>query len=179
MKNYVKKFTGFNLLLFFIVFTSFYCSRTSEKGSSFDKSGTTDKKRIDNIEFSSPSRDETFTIGDEINIDLKIFNPQMQPDSVQLFARNDKISVLVNDQQSYDWISNVEKVGRTSLRAVAFYGDSITETTSVNITFLSDIQPGNVEFQIVGEYPHDPEAFTQGLVYDNGYFFESTGQYGK
>lgn len=179
MKNYVEKFTGIKLLLFFIVCTSFYCSRPSENGASSDKSDTTAKKKFDNIEFSSPSRDETFTIGDEVNIELKISNPQTQPDSVQLFARNDKISVLVNGQQNFSWISNVDKVGRTSLRTVAFYGDSLTETTSVNVTFLSDIQPGMVEFQIVGEYPHDPEAFTQGLVFDNGYFFESTGHYGK
>lgn len=27
-------------------------------------------------------------------------------------------------------------------------------------------------------YPHDREAFTQGLFYEDGYLFESTGQYG-
>ena len=32
---------------------------------------------------------------------------------------------------------------------------------------------------VVRTYPHDPEAFTQGLVYLNGTFFEGTGLYGK
>ena len=34
-------------------------------------------------------------------------------------------------------------------------------------------------FEIVREYPHDPKAFTQGLIYRNGVLFESTGQHGQ
>lgn len=30
-------------------------------------------------------------------------------------------------------------------------------------------------FEIVQTYPHDSSAFTQGLVYENGYFYEGTG----
>ena len=35
-------------------------------------------------------------------------------------------------------------------------------------------------FNIVvhAQYPHDPLAFTQGLIYKDGYFYESTGLYG-
>lgn len=32
--------------------------------------------------------------------------------------------------------------------------------------------------EIVAEYPHDPEAFTQGLLWHDGYLYESTGQEG-
>jgi glutamine cyclotransferase len=35
------------------------------------------------------------------------------------------------------------------------------------------------DYQIVREYPHDPEAYCQGLVYHEGYLIEGTGQYGK
>lgn len=34
-------------------------------------------------------------------------------------------------------------------------------------------------FQITGEFPHDPGAYTQGLVRVDSILFESTGQYGK
>lgn len=30
-------------------------------------------------------------------------------------------------------------------------------------------------FQVVHEYPHDPNAFTEGLLFTNGVFYESTG----
>ncbi len=32
---------------------------------------------------------------------------------------------------------------------------------------------------VVNRFPHDPRAFTQGLVYANGLLYESTGLYGK
>ena len=32
-------------------------------------------------------------------------------------------------------------------------------------------------YNVVKEYPHDPDAFTQGLVFDNGVLYEGTGLY--
>jgi glutaminyl-peptide cyclotransferase len=32
---------------------------------------------------------------------------------------------------------------------------------------------------VVNVYPHDPEAYTQGLIYRNGFLFESTGLNGR
>ncbi len=48
-------------------------------------------------------------------------------------------------------------------------------------------EPGRAErpstprfsFKIVRIYPHDPQAFTQGLVFADGYIYESTGQNGR
>lgn len=34
-------------------------------------------------------------------------------------------------------------------------------------------------FSIVREYPHDPEAFTQGLIFRDGFMYESTGLNGR
>src|SRR5258705_181079 len=34
-------------------------------------------------------------------------------------------------------------------------------------------------YQIVRVYPHDPKAFTQGLQYVDGVFYEGTGQVGQ
>ncbi len=34
-------------------------------------------------------------------------------------------------------------------------------------------------FRIVNRYPHDPSAFTQGLLFHGGYLYESTGLYGR
>ena len=33
--------------------------------------------------------------------------------------------------------------------------------------------------EVVKEYPHDPESYTQGLFFYEGKLFESTGQYGE
>jgi glutamine cyclotransferase len=39
--------------------------------------------------------------------------------------------------------------------------------------------PEVVGYEVVREYPHDPEAFTQGLIYKDGFLYESTGLTGR
>lgn len=34
-------------------------------------------------------------------------------------------------------------------------------------------------YRVVKVLPHDPQAFTQGLIYDEGFLYEGTGQYGQ
>ncbi|MDD5082476.1 MAG: glutaminyl-peptide cyclotransferase [Dehalococcoidales bacterium] len=34
-------------------------------------------------------------------------------------------------------------------------------------------------YRVVNAYPHDPQAFTQGLAFDNGILYEGTGLYGS
>lgn len=37
----------------------------------------------------------------------------------------------------------------------------------------------NLIFEVVGNYPHDPSAFTQGLVFIQGHLYEGTGKKGE
>jgi glutaminyl-peptide cyclotransferase len=52
------------------------------------------------------------------------------------------------------------------------------------LIFISSILPScqqqttTLTTQILNTYPHDNQAFTQGLLLHNGMFYESTGQYG-
>jgi glutamine cyclotransferase len=40
-------------------------------------------------------------------------------------------------------------------------------------------RPPEYTFKIIRVYPHDPAAFTQGLVYHDGFFYEGTGLNGR
>lgn len=40
-------------------------------------------------------------------------------------------------------------------------------------------QPSSLEVDVLARYPHDTDAFTQGLVFRNDRFLESTGLYGE
>ena len=35
------------------------------------------------------------------------------------------------------------------------------------------------KYDVVAEYPHDPQALTQGLIYTGGFFYESIGGQGQ
>jgi glutamine cyclotransferase len=41
------------------------------------------------------------------------------------------------------------------------------------------VQPIYYDYTVVNTYPHDPNAFTQGLVYLDGAFYEGTGLHGR
>jgi len=40
-------------------------------------------------------------------------------------------------------------------------------------------QPTQYSYTLVQQYPHDPQAFTQGLVWDKGQVYEGTGLHGR
>lgn len=44
---------------------------------------------------------------------------------------------------------------------------------------LAEATTAVCSYEIVATYPHDSDAFTQGLIYDDGELYESTGLYGK
>src|SRR4030065_1536713 len=43
----------------------------------------------------------------------------------------------------------------------------------------ADNEVFSYEYTVVKAYPHDTTAFTEGLVYENGFLYESTGLYGN
>jgi glutamine cyclotransferase len=49
-----------------------------------------------------------------------------------------------------------------------------SDTSSANTSTIPTFS-----YKITNTYPHDPSAFTQGLVYDDGLFYEGTGLYGQ
>ena len=52
----------------------------------------------------------------------------------------------------------------------------LTETPNRKPAVPLSMEPAPIrKFDVVAEYPHDPQALTQGLVYTNGFLYESTG----
>jgi len=49
----------------------------------------------------------------------------------------------------------------------------VWSTTATSQTSRSEIPI--YSYRIVAKYPHDPHAFTQGLIFENGFLYESTG----
>ena len=68
------------------------------------------------------------------------------------------------------------------LRQIAFVAISlfcIGTGKSVQADSEPDHAVQQYSYKLHASYPHDSNAFTQGLVYDNGVLYESTGRYGQ
>jgi glutamine cyclotransferase len=65
---------------------------------------------------------------------------------------------------------------RYSAVALAFAAVLWSVNPSPGLTAQSAAVDG---YRVVNVYPHDPDAYTQGLIFRNGFLFESTGRYGQ
>lgn len=74
-------------------------------------------------------------------------------------------------------ISNI-KLGKHAISATVFFEQKQKQLTNT-VYFLADKSPDLYTYEVVNEFPHDNEAFTQGLEFYNNYLYESTGQYGE
>ncbi|KPM33640.1 Glutamine cyclotransferase [Croceitalea dokdonensis DOKDO 023] len=72
---------------------------------------------------------------------------------------------------------NTKGLGRKSLKANFSYNDAIIEI-SKDIIVLSNKAPEVYTYSIVNTYPHDTKAYTQGLEFNEGFLYESTGKVG-
>ncbi|MEN8250322.1 MAG: glutaminyl-peptide cyclotransferase [Bacteroidota bacterium] len=132
----------------------------------------------------APGRPLTLTVGEEVHVQLTTPDT-ISLDSVQLFlGGNLKQTILAQPgevmQGDLDFTVSTggENTGKKGLRVRVFFPGGKSENHSQQITLLSDLVPVNYSYRIVNEYAHDPEAYTQGLQYNDGWLYEGTGNYG-
>ncbi len=66
------------------------------------------------------------------------------------------------------------------MKRAIFYTISSVIIISLIIAFIaSSKETPTYNVNVINTYPHDEEAFTQGLVYEDGILYESTGLYGE
>ena len=72
---------------------------------------------------------------------------------------------------------DVEKLGNKTLLAKVKQHDHSFDLTK-KIRILSDKAPELYTYEIINEFPHDIEAFTQGLEFQGQFLYEGTGRNG-
>ncbi|HKK41703.1 MAG TPA: glutaminyl-peptide cyclotransferase, partial [Bacteroidales bacterium] len=129
------------------------------------------------INMVTPEINAKYKLYDNFNVVLSIEQDNAQPDSVSVYFDGRLLKVI----KSAPWEcpvsdSVIVKTGRKAIKAVAYRQGKQQNTVTRFITVLSDIAPKMYGYRVVHTYPHDRDAFTQGLVYDDGYLYEGTGQ---
>ena len=150
--------------------------KTAVPGGPAAVTDTRPSKRL--IEVLAPADNSTLKCTDRIVFSVAQAAGQMKVDSVQLWVGGTLAKTVFTLPATAE-LEPAGKTGRLSLRAVAYSAASRPQTVALFITSLSDISPVTYRYRVVKSYPHDSRAYTQGLVYDNGIFYESTGQQGE
>jgi glutaminyl-peptide cyclotransferase len=124
----------------------------------------------------SPAEDAEYKLKDQIRVSVIPFDDKKLFDSVKVFFDGKTVALLT----SAPWECSVDPsftdlTGRKSVKAVAYTREKSQAVTRFVIVY-SDIVPKRYSYKVINTYPHDTEAFTQGLFYDNGILYEGTGQ---
>ncbi len=133
------------------------------------------KEDVQLIKISEPTNGTMFALGETFDIVLKQVNDSLKPDSIILFVDNNRIANL----QDLNYLLSTDKLslGARQIRATAWHNGS-RQTASVGVRLRANKAPSIMKYRVKNSYPHDIEAYTQGLFYHNGKIIESTGQKG-
>lgn len=108
----------------------------------------------------------------EISLVEKNGNPI---DSVQ-FSLNGKVISRGSNLNATINLSDY-RLGKHAVSALVFY-DKKTKKVNNTIYSLATKAPDVYDYKIVNSFPHDQNAYTQGLEYHDGFLYESTGRNG-
>ena len=96
-------------------------------------------------------------------------------DSVHLFVNKKR----VNKNETSVTINTTDfGVGKHAVTALAFYPNKSKKINN-SIEILAKNTPAVYSYSIINTYPHDKDAYTQGLEYKDGFLYETTGRRGK
>jgi len=127
-----------------------------------------------------PENDQLFTIGEAVIARVeKVADTVQYIDSVEFFFGGSKVHVAHEEPYMYEFNTGNQVVGTLPIRAVTWLADSLREYHNLQVILRSDIVPENLPYKIENVYPHDTKAYTQGLIFADGYLYEGTGQYNE
>jgi glutamine cyclotransferase len=130
------------------------------------------------IEVLAPADNSSFSCTEKLVFSVTHAAGQIKVDSVQVFVGSSLATTITSLPATAELAMSGDP-GRLSVRAVAWSSVTRPQTVTLFVNLLSDITPVLYRYRVVRSYPHDRRAYTQGLVYDSGFFYEGTGQQGE
>ena len=168
----------FIFLSFIIFFTAFSCKPSGTTSSTNNKyTDTINPFVIDAIELITPVSNDTCIYGKVISFKSKLTDPGKVPDSIAFLLDGKYIGSIKSAIDSILWSSVNTKLGNRNVEVIAYFTNEVHSFDHHKIFIKLDQKPLQYSYKIVKTYPHDREAYTQGLVYENGLFYEGTGIY--
>jgi glutamine cyclotransferase len=131
----------------------------------------------DIVRFITPSNNANATLNQQLEVELEIISANRTPDSVVIFFEGAHIATLKSQPFKSSVAGNIiAATGIKSLRALPYKDGKQQNQATRFVTVFADQAPKRYGYRVVRSYPHDINAFTQGLFFDSGLLYESTGQ---
>lgn len=160
--------------LTFLILNTLFVLTCCNDGGEKPNEGNSKSPRIPrNTSIVSPSPNMQLIIGEPVEFKV---SSKKEIDSI-LFDDDEKEIIYKTD--SFTWKSGKALTGEKKFKVTVFYNGGKSETHFPRVRFLSDIEPEKLTYKVIEKYPHDPEAYTQGLFFMGDVLYESTGRKGR
>ena len=121
----------------------------------------------------TPEAGTSYKQGQQVSVKLS-YPSDTKPDSIVYLVDSTRFASK-KDSSAVSLKTDSMHLGPRSITAKLFQGGKSQEV-STNIVLLAPKAPDEYTFKIEKVYPHDTSSFTEGLLYQDGYLYESTGE---
>lgn len=104
------------------------------------------------------------------------YGSDVHPDSIVYFIDSLRVGIS-NDSSLLSVRTDSFTLGYKTITA-KIYQAGKSQEASGNITLFAAKPPQEMTYRVVRVFPHDTSAYTEGLVYEDGFLYESTGSEG-
>jgi glutamine cyclotransferase len=123
----------------------------------------------------TPEAGTSLKAGDALPIKVS-FSADFKPDSVVYLLDSARFATR-KDSSVVNLKTDTMGLGIRTISARVFQGGKLIQEVSTNVVLLAAKAPEEYTFKIEKVFPHDTSAFTEGLVYQDGFLYESSGGY--
>jgi len=157
------------------------CSSCNSSGGGA-KSGQTaeqqrPRQRRAQIAITSPKNNEKYPLGAIITLSAQARDGAEPVDSLRWFVNGKWLKTTKGED--IIWNTAGQTTGTHRIEAVTYYSSGQRENTLTSVLLLAPQAPKQYTYKVMQVYPHDTKAYTQGLLFNDGYLYESTGQKGE
>ena len=169
------KCAGLQMLIVCLCLGLFFNSCKSDNNINNNNDTNVVDINTNQLEIISPNNLTSFILGEKINIKAAIQGGN-EADSVFVTFNGKK---QITETSTLTFILNTEngQAGTNKIQIKAWLG-GVLHSANLLVVLRSNVIPDKYSYKIIKRYPHDSKSYTQGLIFENGYMYEGTGQYG-
>jgi len=121
----------------------------------------------------TPEAGTSYKQGQPVSVKLS-YPADTKPDSIVYLVDSTRFASK-KDSSAVSLKTDSMHLGPRSITAKLFQGGK-SQDVATNIVLLAPKAPDEYTFKVEKVYPHDTDSFTEGLLYRDGYLYESTGE---
>ena len=153
------------------------CNRSGNSAKSVHSADQRPRQRKAQIAIVSPKNNEKQPLGANVTLSAKAKDGAEIIDSLRWFVDGKWLKTGKNEDVI--WNTAGQTTGTHRIEAVAYYVSGQYDIVVSGLILLAPHPPKQYTYKIMQVYPHDPKAYTQGLVFNEGFLYESTGLEGE